>query len=138
LIDAIRTHQLLHRVCVGSFSDRRIKKCRRELGPELCTSMGPVEIGQLLLASKGLSDPAGLTAACAQLPVEQGITVTDDRIVETAHSAGIQVHIWTIDEPDEMHRLLDMGVDGLMTDEPQILRRELMLRGLWHEGRPQV
>ncbi|MFP5488508.1 MAG: glycerophosphodiester phosphodiesterase family protein, partial [Acidimicrobiia bacterium] len=43
-----------------------------------------------------------------------------------------QVHVWTIDDPDEMHRLLDVGVDGIMTDRPQHLKDVLIGRDAWH------
>jgi glycerophosphoryl diester phosphodiesterase len=71
-------------------------------------------------------------APCAQVPVRaKGVTVTDERFVRGAHRLGIQVHVWTIDDPQEMHRLLDMGVDGIMTDRPAVLREVLEARGQW-------
>lgn len=71
----------------------------------------------------------------AQLPRSVGIVPVIDRsIVEVAHGMGIEVHVWTVDEPAAMHRLLDLGVDGLMTDRPDRLRDVLLARGSWPAG----
>jgi glycerophosphoryl diester phosphodiesterase len=53
------------------------------------------------------------------------------RFLRRAAKAGIAVHVWTIDEADEMRRLLDMGVDGIMTDHPTVLKDVLAARGEW-------
>jgi glycerophosphoryl diester phosphodiesterase len=53
------------------------------------------------------------------------------RFVETAHARGLEVHVWTIDDPDEMRGLLDLGVDGIMTDRPRVLKQVLVDRGEW-------
>jgi len=52
--------------------------------------------------------------------------------VEVAHAAGLQVHVWTIDDEAEMRRLLDLGVDGIMTDEVTLLRDVIVSRNQWH------
>ena len=44
------------------------------------------------------------------------------------------MHVWTIDDPAEMNRLLDLGVDGIMTDKPTVLKQVLTDRGQWHQG----
>lgn len=121
----------IDRVCVGSFSDARITRLRQALGPRLCTSLGPKAIARLRGGSFGL--PAGkVTGGCAQVPHKyKGVAVTDRRFVEKAHAAGLQVHVWTIDDPEEMHQLLDLGVDGIMTDRPAVLRDVLTSRGAW-------
>ena len=54
-------------------------------------------------------------------------------LVEVAHANGIVVHVWTIDDPDEMRSLLDAGVDGIMTDRPAELREVFEERGIWHQ-----
>lgn len=121
----------VERVCVGSFSGRRIVRVRRALGPTLCTGMGPLEIGRLRVASYGV--PAGRFAGnCAQVPTGRGrIALVDERFVRAAHARNIQVHVWTIDDEIEMDRLLDLGIDGLMTDRATALRSVLQRRGTW-------
>jgi glycerophosphoryl diester phosphodiesterase len=123
---------VLDRVCIGAFSDRRLQRLRARLGIEACTSLGPVAIARLVLASRTHPFVARPAGAAAQVPVKQGaITVVNEAMVTTAHRLGLHVHVWTIDDPGEMHRLLDLGVDGIMTDRPAVLREVLEQRGQW-------
>jgi glycerophosphoryl diester phosphodiesterase len=116
------------RVCAASFSSRRLGRLRSLAGSRLMTSMGPVEVATLVL---GL--PVRLTPLVAQVPERQGsVPVVTQALVTRAHRRGIQVHVWTVDEEAQMHRLLDLGVDGLITDRPTVLRRVLEQRGSWH------
>ncbi|MCY4515857.1 MAG: glycerophosphodiester phosphodiesterase [Acidimicrobiaceae bacterium] len=70
----------------------------------------------------------------ASIPPRQGpIPLATRRLVDYAHRAGVAVHVWTIDDPVEMDRLLDIGVDGVMTDEPTVLLEVLAGRGQWPE-----
>jgi glycerophosphoryl diester phosphodiesterase len=67
-----------------------------------------------------------------QVPPSQGpLPIVDARFLRTAHARSLPVHVWTIDEPVEMQRLLDLGVDGIMTDRPAVLKDVLLGRGLW-------
>jgi glycerophosphoryl diester phosphodiesterase len=131
LVDALRRTGAVDRVCVGAFSDARIARIRAAIGPALCTSLGPRGVARLRAASYGL--PAGRFAAgCVQVPVRQGpVAIVDERFVRAAHRRGLQVHVWTIDEADEMGRLLDLGVDGIMTDAPAVLKDVLVARSQW-------
>ncbi len=127
LIASLRRTNSLDRVCVAAFSDGRLRRLRAALGLELCSSLGPVELGLLRF---GLSRrPPGLAA---QVPVKQGpLTIVNRLFVERCHRLDLQVHVWTIDDVSEMQRLLDFGVDGIMTDRPVILREVLESRGEW-------
>jgi len=60
--------------------------------------------------------------------------VTNAAVVRAAHRAGLQVHVWTIDEPEAMTRLFDLGVDGIMTDRPAVLKDVLVARDQWVDG----
>lgn len=133
LIAVLRRSGAVERVCVGSFSDHRIEVVRTALGPGLCTGLGPRATAALRAASYGL--PVGtITGQCAQVPTRvKGLTLVDRRFVTEAHDRGLEVHVWTIDEPDEMDRLLDLGVDGIMTDRPAVLRQVLERRNQWFE-----
>lgn len=133
----IRDLNAIDRVCVGSFSDRRIKALRAALGPRLCTSMGPAELLRLRLAAWGtprVAVPEG--AGCVQVPTRYGpvrlAESRSSRLLEFTHALGMQVHVWTINRASTMRRLLDLGVDGIMTDEIAILRDVLRERGQWH------
>ena len=134
LVHAVRAAGALERVCIGAFSDRRLARLRRELGPGLCSTMGPGEVARLRVGSlvPGGGGLVGRVAACIQVPVAMaGIPVVDRRSVATAAHLGLPVHVWTIDDATEMHRLLDLGVAGIMTDRPAVLRDVLRARGHW-------
>ena len=116
------------RVCLGSFSDRRLA-ARATCGPEVATSMGSREIFRLVRASalrrRFRSRRGGAGSASVR-----GVPIVTPRL-STARAAGLEVHVWTIDEPVEMRRLLTLGVDGIMTDRPDLLRDVLRERGDW-------
>jgi glycerophosphoryl diester phosphodiesterase len=133
LVAALRRHGAVDRVCIGAFSDHRLRRLRSLLGPDLCTSAGPREIAALVASSRtGAPRPGAAGYRCVQVPVRhRRVEIVTPAFVATAHAAGCPVHVWTIDEPDEMHRLLDLGVDGLMTDRPSVLKQVLTQRGAW-------
>lgn len=127
LIAVLRRSNALDRVCVAAFNDLRLRRLRAALGDGLCSSLGPVETA---LLRYGIV--RRFTGLAAQIPVRQGpLTVVNAAMVRRAHRAGIQVHVWTIDDAAEMERLLDLGVDGIMTDRPTVLREVLERRGSW-------
>ncbi|MFF4488247.1 glycerophosphodiester phosphodiesterase [Streptomyces sp. NPDC001544] len=120
------------RVCVGSFSEARVLRAQRLAGPRLATSFGTRGVLNLRLRSWGLPAAVRRSAVAAQVPESQsGVPVVDHRFLRVAHARGLQVHVWTINEPERMHRLLDLGVDGIMTDHIDTLRKVMEDRGVW-------
>lgn len=136
LVRVIRDHDAVSRLGIGSFSGKRIKQVRAALGPQLCSSTGPLAtlrwvIGSLLPAPLGQL-VARTSAWCYQVPVKQWfLPVTTERTVRLAHAMGKQVHVWTVDDEPVMRGLLAMGVDGIMTDRPTLLRQVLEDEGHW-------
>ena len=128
LVAALRRTNSLARVNVGAFSDSRVRRLRALLGADLCTALGPGGVARLRYGTMSKT-----LARTAQVPVRQGpLLVVTPKFVARAHRLGVQVHVWTIDDPVEIHRLLDMGVDGIMTDKPGILRGVMEQRNAWH------
>jgi glycerophosphoryl diester phosphodiesterase len=133
LIQTLERTNSFDRVCIGSFSDKRLGQIRAHFGDKLCTSMGPREVAKLVaVGNTRLPVSPSAHAHIAQVPVKQGpLTIVTKTIIDHAHSHGIAVHVWTIDEPAEMNRLLDLGVDGIMTDDTRALRDVFLARGIW-------
>ncbi|MER5914596.1 glycerophosphodiester phosphodiesterase [Streptomyces sp. NPDC001982] len=132
MLDLIERTDAYDRVCVGSFSEARVLRAQRLAGPRLATSFGTRGVLNLRLRSWGLPAAVRRSAVAAQVPESQsGVPVVDPRFVRAAHARGLQVHVWTINEPERMHRLLDLGVDGIMTDHIDTLRKVFEDRGIW-------
>jgi glycerophosphoryl diester phosphodiesterase len=141
LVEVLRRSGAVDRVCVGSFSTKRLRRVRAALGPRLATSMGPSEVLRLRLAAWRLlparAVPTGgagrLGPACVQIPVrsERGVPLAEPRLIGAAHALGLPVHVWTINDPGWMRRLLEAGVDGLISDDLVTLRAVLRARGAW-------
>lgn len=124
------------RVLVGSFSGGRRRAVLRGLTRPVSTSAGTGGVVRFLLGARlrSRSVVAGVArdVDCLQVPERQGwLTVVDRHTVETAHAHGLQVHVWTVNDPADMHRLLDLGVDGIVTDRADLLREVLVDRGEW-------
>lgn len=137
LADLITVTGSEDRVLVGSFSGARLNAFRSMTGGRVATSASPAEVA----AYKALPVPALARlvtrdrVAALQVPHRRGtITVVTRGLVRRAHAAGVHVHVWTVDEPEEMRELLDLGVDGLISDRTDVLRDVLEARGQWCQG----
>ena len=140
---AIEEHQVHHRVLLTSFSDRRRRAVLKLLSQPVAASAGVVSVGLFTVLGRLLPGPVfrwsmrwnlrGVHAL--QVPVRYGrVHVVTPGFVRRAHSLGLVVHAWTINDPDEMRRLLELGVDGLVTDRADLLREVLLERGEWPHG----
>lgn len=123
-------HDVSQRVLVASAQDQltvRFRKLRDQRGLTIPTSPGVRGILAFWLSVRfGVNRFARFDFDALQVPVTQGpLRVVDRRFVEAAHAHGIHVHVWTIDDPDEMRRLYDLGVDAVMTDQPEVLMQVL-------------
>ncbi|MFC0007595.1 glycerophosphodiester phosphodiesterase [Micromonospora siamensis] len=132
-VDTVRRTGAGERVLLASFSDARLARLRALTQGRVATGLGMRGVARLRLASlhgRPLRLPPSVVAA--QVPVRYGrIRVVDRRFLDHAHRLGLHVHVWTIDEPDQMHHLLDLGVDGIMTDHVGVLRDVYRSRGHW-------
>lgn len=121
------------RVCVSSFSRARISAFRR-LAPEVATGLSRFGVVALWLGLPGLTRL--LHGQAAQVPARfyrDRLPLVTSRFVRTAHRHGIRVHVWTINDAPTMDALLELGVDGIVTDQPDVLRDVLRQRGKWED-----
>ena len=108
------------RVCIASFSSERLETVRNKY-PDICISMGPKEVLKLLLASFGLYRGT-VPGDCLQIPIYQyGIKLVTKRFVNFVQSKDLKVIVWTINKPEEMKKLIELEVDGIITDKPKAL-----------------
>lgn len=128
LAEAVRRSNAAGRVCVTSFSARRLNQARRLLPTGVESSAHPWEVLGLRALPR---TPALPRVTRVQVPVRAlGITLVEPGFLTRAHSQGLSVDVWTVDDASEMHRLLDLGIDGIMTDSPGVLRDVLQQRAI--------
>lgn len=122
----IRDYDMAGRVLVASFDAQAIGEFRREC-PEVATSFGESEVIALFALSKILLEATySPRAEAVQVPeYRSGLHVLTPRFVAASHGRNLQVHAWTINEIDDMRRLVDLGVDGIITDYPDRLMQLL-------------
>jgi glycerophosphoryl diester phosphodiesterase len=138
LPEVLRRTGAWDRVCVTSFSGNRLRTARGLLDHPVCMATSPTAIAgvrcnvgtserwpQIRLLASFL---ARACVRCAQVPGR----VATGTFVRRAHALGLDVHVWTINDRTEMIRYLDLGADGIMTDEIETLRDVLIERGQWH------
>lgn len=129
VVDVVRAAGAEARVCLASFSSG-VLSAARMAGPELATSASREEGLRALQCSwTGLPFPRRRVYSAFQVPERSGrLKVASRRFVRAVHRAGCAVQVWTVNEEADMRRLMDLGVDGLITDRPDLAVR---VRDAW-------
>ena len=138
LVQLLDEHEAWDRVLVCSFSWRRLRNFRRLSRGRVATAAAPIETALFrFLPSARVADLLTRGEVHAlQIPVRVGpVTVATRGLVRRAHAAGKHVHVWTIDSDDEIKALIDLGVDGVISDRTDVLKTVLSERRLWREHR---
>lgn len=133
LVDVIRHTDAWDRVLVGSFSLPRLNRFRRLTRGRVPTAAAPLEVALFrLLPSGRLADLITRRRVQAlQMPIKKGrFTLVTPAFVQRAHAAGKHVHVWTVDDAHSMRALLDLGVDGLISDRTDVLQSVCAERGI--------
>lgn len=140
LVDAVHRLDLWDRLIVGSFRDSRIRRFRRLTGARVATSTGPLATARAIMAARSRR-PLRVQADALQIPMRRGsVEVVTPTLIEAAHAADKHVHVWTVNDPQDMVRLLDMGVDSIISDRVDTLKEVMISRGgggppEWHDDR---
>jgi len=130
LAATLLAHGRVDDVIVAAFADQSTAAFA-EAAPQIATSMGVAGTAEFIRALRNGAPPPDTRHVALQVPASYGETViVGEAFVSRAHERGLAVHVWTIDEPTEMAHLLDLGVDGIMTDRPTVLEDVLRERGL--------
>lgn len=136
LADFITARAAEDRVLVGSFSRRALTDFRRLVDGRVPTSAHPGEVLLWVLSpsSRVAARLTGGRVSALQVPHRRGrVLVASSRLVRKAHAAGVHVHVWTVDDPEEMRSLIERGVDGIFTDRTDLLKQVLVEHGDWRD-----
>ena len=119
-LDVIKKTKSFERICVASFNSERLKRVRSTY-PDLCISMGPNEVIKTLISSFGLYKGA-IDGDCLQIPIRYyGVRVVTKRFVKYLKSKGLKIMVWTINDVKTFEYLIELKVDGIITDKPKLL-----------------
>lgn len=144
MMSVLEAHNAFDRVMVASFSERRLQRIRTMRRGHVSTSLGVSGVARLLGAAQSATSASWwripgprMGVRAVQVPHRHGpIPIVTPRFIATAHTLGLAVHVWTINDADEMRELIDMGVDGIITDRPSLAKEILTGADLWHEVPP--
>ena len=119
-LNVIQKTNSTDRVCIASFSSKRLERVR-SVSPNLCISMGPNEVFKTLLSRyKLINNP--LKGDCLQVPMKYyGVKIVTKKFVEYLKSKNIKIMVWTINDVETFKYLIELEVDGIITDRPKLL-----------------
>ncbi len=127
----IKKFKMEKRICVASFSDKRIKKIIKNLGSNTCHSMGTTRV-VIFFISFILGFNYKCSSSYIQLPSHYFfLPLISKKIIKYAHNLNYELHLWTINNEEEMIKYIEMGVDGIMTDECEKLKNILINKKKW-------
>jgi glycerophosphoryl diester phosphodiesterase len=123
VVEDVRRAGAANRVCLGSFSVTALRAARAAAA-EIATSGARFEVRMALYRSWCGLSPGRVPYQAFQVPETSGGTrVVSPRFVQLAHKSGIAVQVWTVDDAEDIRRLLDWGVDGIISDRPDVASR---------------
>ncbi|HXS66897.1 MAG TPA: glycerophosphodiester phosphodiesterase [Streptosporangiaceae bacterium] len=131
LAELVRKMGVWDRICITSFSAARLRVTRQLLDRPVCMATSPVGAAALRSGVPGRALAPAFSrrsVQCAQLP----ISLATGPLIARAHEAGLVVHVWTVNDAETMNSLLDLGADGIMTDQTELLRKVMIDRGQWN------
>lgn len=135
LAETIKRHRAHDRVCVASFSERRLRAFRRLVGASVASSQSTLAVAWSLMVPK-LPQVMNFSGQAFQIPVchqvmRTSIRVLTKRLMAVAHQRDMRVQVWTVNEVDEMRRLIEVGVGGIITDRIEVLKSVTQDFGIW-------
>ena len=119
-MEIINELDAFNRICIASFSSKRLNYVR-SVSPDLCMSMGPKEVFRTLLSRYKLLNKPGY-GDCLQVPMKYyGINIVNKKFVDYVQSKNIKIMVWTINDIKTLKYLIELNVDGIITDKPKLL-----------------
>lgn len=121
----------LDRFCIGSHYQSRLNLFQLDQFKNMATSMSRMEVLKFFI--NRYYSLFSMNTPCLQVPVSfKGITIVSKKFINFVHEKNMKIHVWTVDSADTMQDLIDLGVDGIMTDRPSILKEILIKNNLWN------
>ncbi|MCM3693824.1 glycerophosphodiester phosphodiesterase [Neobacillus niacini] len=128
----IEEYQMEEKILIGSFDQDILKTFDKYAKGRVALSAGRQEVKNFVVAHKFLLRNLYVPKVDAfQIPVEDsGFDLTDQKLIDGAHRLGMEIHYWTIDDPDTMEKLINAGADGILTNRPDLLLKLMVEKGL--------